>query len=170
MVTVTIEPDVGELYAANRLWLVRMATLMLGSTAEAEDAVQDAFASFLRTAATLRDTQAATGYLRTSVVNNVRAVVRRKEIARRNAPHVAVKADSHTPAADAGLMLSEDQREVVRALRQLPQRAQEVLVLRYWSELSEREIAETLGISTGSVKSTASRALDRLEEILEEGR
>ena len=56
--------------------------------------------------------------------------------------------------------------EVLSALRMLPPRQREVLVLRYWSDLSERQIATTLGISEGSVKSAASRGLDRLERLL----
>jgi RNA polymerase sigma-70 factor (sigma-E family) len=162
-------PDVGTLYATHRLWLVRMAALMLGDAAEAEDAVQDAFASLVRTSPNLREPEAAVAYLRVSVVNNVRAHVRRKEIARKNVSKIGIDPDAHSPGADLGLILTEDQREVAQALRQLPQRAQEVLVLRYWSSLSEAQIADTLGISRGSVKSTASRALDRLEEILKEG-
>ena len=59
--------------------------------------------------------------------------------------------------------------EVLSALRMLPPRQREVLVLRYWSDLSERQIATTLGISEGSVKSAASRGLDRLERLLVQG-
>ncbi len=63
-------------------------------------------------------------------------------------------------------MLAEDQRAVLVAVRRLPERQRQVLVLRYWSEMSEAEIADALGISRGTVKSTASRALDSLERIL----
>jgi RNA polymerase sigma factor (sigma-70 family) len=59
---------------------------------------------------------------------------------------------------------------VIAALRRLPRRQREVLVLRYWGRLSEAEIARTLGVSTGTVKSTASRALDVLESMLGESR
>ena len=58
----------------------------------------------------------------------------------------------------------------MRALRRLPTRQREVLVLRYWARLSEAEIARTLGVSVGTVKSTASRGLDALETILEGSR
>ena len=60
--------------------------------------------------------------------------------------------------------------EVLAALKQLPDRQREVLVLRYWSDLSEAQIAEALGISRGTVKSTASRALAALEKIMEASR
>jgi RNA polymerase sigma factor (sigma-70 family) len=68
--------------------------------------------------------------------------------------------------ADRRLMRSAVHEEVLSALRTLPPRQREVLVLRYWSDLSERQIATTLGISEGSVKSAASRGLDRLERLL----
>jgi len=69
-----------------------------------------------------------------------------------------------------GVLLAEEHREVLAAMRQLATRQREVLVLRYWSGLSEAEIAEALGISRGAVKSTASRALDALEKIMEVSR
>lgn len=72
-----------------------------------------------------------------------------------------------TDAADSGVLLAEEHREVLAALAALPTRQREVLVLRYWGELSEREIAETLGISTGTVKSSASRAIATLNAALE---
>ena len=68
---------------------------------------------------------------------------------------------------DDRAVLAEEHREVLAALDRLAPRQREVLVLRYWSELSENEIAEALGISRGSVKSTASRALDALEKMME---
>ena len=67
-------------------------------------------------------------------------------------------------------MLAEEHREVLAALKQLPNRQREVLVLRYWSDLSEAQIADALGISRGTVKSTASRALAALEKIMEASR
>lgn len=68
--------------------------------------------------------------------------------------------------ADRGLLVTEEHREVLAAVRTLPPRQQEVLILRYWSDLSEAEIAQTMGISEGTVKSTASRAMDKLEILL----
>ena len=64
-------------------------------------------------------------------------------------------------------MLAEEHREVITALHQLAPRQREVLVLRYWSNLSEAEIARTLDISQGTVKSTASRALAALEKAMQ---
>ena len=66
-----------------------------------------------------------------------------------------------------GVLLAEDHREVIAALQALADRQREVLVLRYWAGCTEAEIAETLGISRGAVKSTASRALDALAKTME---
>ena len=93
-------------------------------------------------------------YLRKSVVNLSRSRLRRRLVALRHPPaHVP-----HAPAADE---LADGQRGVLAALRSLPRRRREVLVLRYWSELSEAEIAMVLGISTGSVKSPRTAASPR---------
>jgi RNA polymerase sigma factor (sigma-70 family) len=69
-------------------------------------------------------------------------------------------------AADTEAMLADEHRTVLRALRRLPDRQREVLTLRYWSDLSEAQIAEALGISRGAVKSYASRGMRRLAELL----
>ena len=159
--------DLAELYAAHRLSLVRLALLLVDDKASAEDVVQDAFASLAGRLHRLRDPHAALGYLRTSVVNGSRSALRRRRTARAYVPPV----DAEPPGPDDRAVLAEEHREVLAALDQLAPRQREVLVLRYWSGLSEAEIAEACGTSRGSVKSTASRALDALEKILKgEGR
>jgi RNA polymerase sigma factor (sigma-70 family) len=65
------------------------------------------------------------------------------------------------------VLLAEAHQEVINALQRLTRRQREVLVLRYWSDLTEAQIADTLGVSRGTVKSTASRALDALGRHLE---
>ncbi|MDP3893375.1 RNA polymerase sigma factor [Nocardioides sp.] len=152
--------ELAELYAAHRLALVRMALLLVDHRAEAEDVVHDAFASVL--GRTLRDPDAVVGYLRTAVVNGCRSTLRRRRTARGYTPPV----DTGPAPPDERAVLAEDHREVLAALDTLPARQREVLVLRYWSGLSEAEIAETLGIGRGTVKSTASRALDALEKVI----
>jgi RNA polymerase sigma factor (sigma-70 family) len=92
-------------------------------------------------------------------VNGCRSTLRRRRVARGYTPPGPVEADG----PDTRLLLAEEHREVLAALGTLPRRQREVLVLRYWSGLSEAEIAGALGISRGAVKSTASRALDVLE-------
>lgn len=154
---------VAELYAEHRLGLVRLAVLLVDDLQSAEDVVQDAFASFVPKAARLREPEAALAYLRTSVVNGSRSALRRRRTARGYAP--PWEPDRPDPADD--VVLAEEHRLVLVALQTLPPRQHEVLVLRYWSGLSEAEIATTLGISRGSVKSAASRGMDALESALE---
>ena len=151
-----------DLYRAQRLPLLRLAVLLTDDRGTAEDVVQDAFLALQRRWHAV-DPAAAAGYLRTSVVNGVRSLHRRRLVARRHL-HAATPED--VPPADLALLLTEDQREVVTALRTLPRRQREVLVLRYWSDLSEAEIADTLGIARGTVKSSASRALASLQKSL----
>ena len=153
---------VEDLYAEHRLGLVRLAMLLVDDVQSAEDVVQDAFAAFVTKAPRLRDQNAALAYLRTSVVNGSRSALRRRRTARGYVPPREV--DQPDPADRA--VLSEEHREVLAALDRLAPRQREVLVLRYWSGLTEAEIADALGISKGAVKSTASRAMDALESLL----
>jgi RNA polymerase sigma-70 factor (sigma-E family) len=156
-----------QLYCAQRLPMVRLAILLVDDQASAEDVVQDAFLAWHRNWVKLRDEQAAIGYLRTSVVNTARSALRRRQTFRR---HLKVAEPDLGPAADVEALLADEHRQVLKALRQLPSRQQEVLVLRFWSQLSEAEIADALGISRGTLKSTASRALDALERVLGDAR
>ncbi|MFG2616572.1 RNA polymerase sigma factor [Streptomyces sp. NPDC048507] len=157
-------PTVSELYHAHRLRMVRLAVLLVDDQATAEDVVQDAFtALYRRYGEQIAEVDNALGYLRTAVVNTSRSVLRRRRTARAWIPPVT----ADVPSAEVSVVLDEAQREVLAALRGLTPRRRQVLVLRYWEDLSEAEIAETLGISRGSVKSNASRALDALERILE---
>ncbi|AYG84484.1 RNA polymerase sigma-E factor [Streptomyces hundungensis] len=158
-------PTVSELYHAHRLALVRLAVMLVDDRATAEDVVQDAFtALYRRHGERVEEIDNALAYLRTAVVNAARSVLRRRRTARGyTPPH-----EPDAPSAEERVVLDEEHREVLAALGQLTVRRREVLVLRYWSDLTEAEIATTLGISRGSVKSIASRALDSLEKILEE--
>lgn len=155
-------PTLEQLYAGQRLAMVRLAILLVDDLASAEDVVQDAFAALHAHWHRLRDPHAATGYLRMSVVNGARSMLRRRRTARAFVP----PPDLPQPGADDLAVLAEEHREVIAALAGLAPRQREVIVLRYWSDLSEAQIARTLGISQGTVKSTASRALDALERTL----
>ncbi|MEU6844879.1 SigE family RNA polymerase sigma factor [Streptomyces sp. NPDC046716] len=157
-------PTISELYHAHRLRMVRLAVLLVDDLSTAEDVVQDAFtALYRRHGERITEVDNALGYLRTSVVNTARSVLRRRRTARAWTPPPAGVA----PSAEDSVVLDEAHREVLAALARLTPRRREVLVLRYWADLSEAEIAATLGISKGAVKSNASRALDALERILE---
>jgi RNA polymerase sigma-70 factor (sigma-E family) len=151
-----------DLYRAQRLPLLRLAVLLTDDPGTAEDVVQDAFVALQRRWHAV-DPAAAAGYLRTSVVNGVRTLYRRRGVARR---HLHAVRHEDVPSADLAVLLTEEHREVVEALRTLPRRQREVLVLRYWSELSEAEIASALGIARGTVKSSASRGLASLQKQL----
>jgi RNA polymerase sigma-70 factor (sigma-E family) len=157
-------PDAGAVFAAHRLGLLRLAVLLVGDRATAEDVVQDAFAGLHRHWPELRDSAAALAYARASVVNGSRMVLRRRSLMRR----VGVAPDPPIWSAESAAMLSEDRREVVEALRRLPRRRREVLVLRYYLDLSDAEIAAALGIGEATVRSTAARALRALGRLLGE--
>lgn len=158
--------DLAELYRTHHLQMVRLARLLVDDLASAEDVVQEAFLGMHRNRAALRDSGAAAGYLRQAVVNQSRSMLRRRRTVR---AHLKVAEPETAPPADSDLLLAEEHRQVLRAVDRLPPRQREVLVLRYWSELSEAEIATALGISKGTVKSQASRAMAALARIMSEG-
>lgn len=136
--TVTTSAELAALYSAHRLGLVRLAVLLVDNLASAEDVVQDAFLAFSRNSRRLADPDAALGYLRVCVVNGTRSMIRRRQVAR-NYQHLSLQPD--VAGADDGVVLADQQRTVLQALHRLPDRQREVLVLRYWSELSEAQIS-----------------------------
>ncbi|GAA0425756.1 RNA polymerase subunit sigma-24 [Actinoplanes capillaceus] len=158
-------PAINELYHSRRLSLVRLAVLMVDDLPTAEDVVQDVFtALYRRHGPDLRGVTDPNAYLVTGVTNAARSALRRRRTAR---AYVAPPPKA-IPAAEDEALLGESDREMMRALRGLTVRQRQVLVLRYWSELSEGEIADTLRVSRGTVKSTAHRALSILRERLGE--
>lgn len=155
---------IDDLYRTHRMQMVRLAILLVDDLASAEDVVQEAFAGLYRNWGGLRDRNAAIGYLRTAVVNGSRSMLRRRRTARAYVPPDPGTARS----AESLAMLSTEHQAVVSALGDLAPRQREVLVLRYYGGLSEAEIAETTGLSKGTVKSTASRAVAKLGDIMRE--
>ena len=151
-----------DLYRDHRMRMVRLAVLLVDDPSTAEDVVQEAFTGLHRHWAGLRDEAAAVAYLRTAVVNGSRSVLRRRRTARDYVPPHQVNARS----AESLAMLSAEHQAVVDALGTLPPRQREVLVLRYYGGMSEAEIADATGISRGTVKSTASRALDAVQRAM----
>ena len=156
---------VSELFLAQHARLVTLAQMLVGDLATAEDVVQDAFASLYRRWSWLRDKGAAGGYVQAAVVNGARTHLRR----RRHLSYVPVDegVGIETDAADADLLRKESHRALIAGLAQLPVRQREVVVLRYYLDQSEQEIAATLSISRGSVKKHASRSLAALGARLE---
>lgn len=155
--------DVPALYAAHWHSMVRLAVLLVDDLPTAEDVVQDAFLSLHRHSGRLRAPESALGYVRSAVVNGCRSQLRHRAVVRRKLRPVP---DDEDPGQRRLLDAVEADPEVTTALRSLPPRMQEVLVLRYWADLTEAQIATTLGISAGSVKSTSSRGLDKLRAVL----
>lgn len=154
---------VTHLYAAYYRSLVRLAALLLRDVAEAEDVVQDAFVAMHGKWGRLREPEKALAYLRQSVVNKSRSVLRHRSVVERHQPDPVRDVDS----AEHGAMRGDTSSAVISALRGLPQRQREVLVLRYYLDLSEAQIAHTLGVSRGAVKSHASRGISTLRLALE---
>ncbi len=141
--------------------LVRTAVLLVDDRETAEDVVMDAFVGLRLRWRRLRDPDEAFRYLRSSVLNGARSKLRRRRVQRLLDRPRRVDPE---PSAEASA-LERDRRDMLAAaVLQLPQRQKEVVVLRYYLDMSEAEIAETLGIGTGSVKSHASRAIRALAE------
>ncbi|MET8685183.1 SigE family RNA polymerase sigma factor [Streptomyces sp. NPDC004732] len=161
----TASEEVDRLYRHRRLDLVRLAVLLVDDIPTAEDVVQEAFAALYRRHGESLDNIAdPEAYIRRSVVNASRDVLRRRRTVRAYIPPRILPA----PPPEDEVLLKEEHQEVLRALRLLTVRQREVLVLRYWSNMSEADIAATLGLSRGAVKSTASRALTALARRLKE--
>ncbi len=159
---------VTALYQDHAVGLIRLAVVMLGDRPAAEDVVQEAFAGLYRRWDHLSGKERALGYVRVSVLNGCRSRLRaRIRDVRLAAASPATLADA---PADQAVLIGEEHAAVLTALRRLPDRQREALVLRYYLDLSEPEIAASMGINRGTVKSTTSRALAALARLLEEGR
>ena len=161
--------DLAAVFRQHHAELVRLALLLVGDQATAEDVVQDVFA---RMHARQRQGPAGDGllaYVRAAVLNGCRSQLRRRAVARRFAHRGLTPPGRDTEAsAEQQLIRSEERAQVLAALAGLPPRRREVLVLRYYLGLSEAEIARVLGISAGTVKSTAARGLTALARQLGE--
>jgi RNA polymerase sigma factor (sigma-70 family) len=157
-----------ELFRAHHGDLVRLAIVMVRSRETAEDVVQDVFASIQARGGRLEQPEAALPYLRAAVLNRCRSVLRRQVIAQRFGALRDVDFGLAQLSAEADVIRAEERRQVLLALAALPARRREVLVLRYYLGLSEAEIARTLGISQGSVKSAAARGIATLARKLGE--
>ena len=154
-----------QLYAAHWRRLVRLAVLLLRDQGAAEEVVQDAFVAMHGHWRSLRDPDKALPYLRQAVVNRSRSALRHRGVVERYVARQRPDGDLAEPA-DAPTLAGDRRTAVLDALRALPTRQREVLALRHYLELSEAEIAETLGISRGSVKAHASRGSAALRALL----
>lgn len=148
---VAVAVDFDTLFEAERKPMVRLAFLMIGSEALAEEIVQDAFARVLERWQRIDNPG---GYLRRCVVNGCRDQHRRQALERRLRPQ---------PPPDATLGADE----LVDALSGLSTQRRAVVVLRYYDGLTQEEIAAVLGMRIGTVKSALHRALGELREVIE---
>jgi RNA polymerase sigma-70 factor (sigma-E family) len=157
-----VERHVTALYQAHALSLARLALLMLGDRDAAQDVVQDAFLGLYRRWDKLASVEAAPAYLRASVLNGCRTVLKR-----RSRP---LFRDAWEPleSAEAVLMHTEDKRSLLAAILRLPARQREALVLRYYLDMSEDQAARAMGVRRGTVKSATSRAIAAIGRMLKE--
>ena len=155
-------------YRTHRVELVRLAAFALGDVDAAHEVVQDLFAHLYRRPPELRDPSDARRYLRSAVLNRCRTGVSRAILGRRYSQRLAGQRQ-HEPRSteDAGVG-SATRDEVLAAVRRLPRLQRDVVLLRYWLDLPEAEIAATLGVSAGSVKTSAHRAMATLAPLLED--
>jgi RNA polymerase sigma-70 factor (sigma-E family) len=160
-------PLVTALYQAHGVGLIRLAVVMLGDRPAAEDVVQEAFCGLYRRWDHLDDPGNALRYLRSSVLNGCRSVLRNRGRLYLRLGQEPGRPDS-VESAESTALVGEEHRAVLAALRRLPDRQRAALVLRFYLELSEAEIAQAMGISQGTVKSTVSRALGALGRLLGE--
>jgi RNA polymerase sigma-70 factor (sigma-E family) len=161
--TTAAESDFADVYAAHHAEALRLAYLLCGDAHRAEDAVADAFVNVFRRMqrGAVADARA---YLRRAVVNEINSRFRRLAVERREAAKRSGDERGMRPAddqlADADLILT--------ALRALPQRQRTAVVLRYYLDLTEADTAAAMDVSVGTVKSSVSRALERLRSAVGE--
>ena len=155
---------VTELFLTHHLELVRLAVMVTGDLATAEDVVQDVYERLYRSWPSMRTAGSGLAYARASVLNGCRSAHRRAAVRRK---HVVRMAGGLTECADAE-SAAADRGELAAALRALPPRQREVLVLRYFCDLDIAEISAMLGIGASAVRSTLSRGLAAMAHTLGE--
>lgn len=165
----TSPSDLAALFTRCHIELVRLALLLVGDQPTAEDVVQDVFARLHARWGYVPAGANALPYLRAAVLNGCRSQLRRRAVAQRFTGSNANRLQQVTQeSAEQELMRSEERTQIMAALAALPFRQREVLVLRFYLGLSEAEIAKVLGISPGTVKSTAARGRAALARRLGE--
>jgi RNA polymerase sigma-70 factor (sigma-E family) len=153
---------VTEIYSAHYNQLVRLAVMLVHDVQTAEEVVQDSFEAMHLAWRRLRETEKALSYLRQAIVNRSRSVLRHRKVVEMHPPKPAPDEQS---AEHAALTLIE-RSAVTSALRRLPVRQREAVILRYYGDFSEADIAKAMGISRGAVKSHTARAMASLKSIL----
>lgn len=152
-----------ELYRTEYRSLVRMSAMLLGDVGGAEEVVQDCFITMHSAWLRLRDIDKAVNYLRRSVVNRSRSVLRHRVVVDRHLP----AREPDMPSAEQGAIALIERSAVIAALRSLPARQREALVLKFYLDLPEEGVAAAMGISRGAVKSHTARGKAALRGVLE---
>lgn len=156
--------DVAAIFAAHHVGLVRLALMVVGDRPTAEDVVQEAFERTHAGRHRLRDPAKALTYVRSAVLNGCRSALRRRALAfRRATPY-----EPPIWSAESAALIGEERRAVLAALRRLPRRRREALILRYFLDLSDQEIADVMGVNASTVRSTITRGLAALGRTLGE--
>ncbi len=150
-----------ELYDQHYRTMVKLASMYVDDTATAEEVVQDSFVKLVSGSYRIEDARQV-AYLRQMVLNGARSTLRKRKVRRNYNPDDPGTA----PSAEVGGVASAERDRVLSAIRKLPKNQSNVILLRYYLDLSEGEIADTLGIARGSVKSHAHRGLKRLRSVL----
>jgi RNA polymerase sigma-70 factor (sigma-E family) len=158
-----LEAAIVELYSEHYRGLVRLSALLVRDVQTAEEVVQDAFVAMHGGWQRLRDAEKALAYLRQAVVNRSRSVLRHRTVVDKNLQ----SAPPDMPSAEHGALTLLERSAVVSALRDLPERQRQAIVLRYYADLSEAEIADAMKISRGAVKSHTARGMAALRAALE---
>ena len=159
-----VDALIGRLFDLEADRLVRMVRWFVDDQTAAEDLVQEGFIRLARSAHRIRDPERAASYLRSIVINLARDHNRRGLVSLRHRPPAEVDERSAADHAER----NSDRDEVIRALRALPRRQRDCVVLRYYLELSIADIADTLGLSPNSVKTHLQRGLRALSVDLED--
>jgi RNA polymerase sigma factor (sigma-70 family) len=162
----TADEAVTVLYRAHALRLTRLAYVMVGDRGLAEDIVREAFAGLRPRSARLADTAQAVFYLRASVLSSCRTVLRRSSAARALTLVDIGEGPSVVAVAETGALGGAERRALMSAIRRLPARQREALVLRFCLDVPEAEIARLLRIRPGTVRSATYRALGALGRLL----
>jgi RNA polymerase sigma-70 factor (sigma-E family) len=158
-----VDDSLCDLYRRERWTLVRLASLLLHDVGDAEEVVQEAFVKTYVGWHRLRDPNKAMAYLRSAVLNGARSRLRHRRVADRSEPTQVGPLRS----AESEAMVSDERDRVMKALRSLPDRQRECVTLRYYLDLPVADIATTLGISSGAVKTHIHRGLLSLATRLE---
>jgi RNA polymerase sigma-70 factor (sigma-E family) len=165
VVTDRRDDAVAALFDEHYAGLCRLATLLLADRGQAEEAVQEAFLRTFVGWRRLRHPERAGAYLRTAVVNQCRSRGRRRATEQRG--NAVLWTDVMDDAGQSDVERTGEVLAVLDAVRSLPTRQREAVVLRYYADLSEAEVAQALGCSVGTVKSQLSKARATLSRLLE---